>query len=316
MLEVVWHAVGSVLTLCLIVAVGVFLARRGWFGEESRRLLPKLVISVSLPPFLFYTIVTSLTRGELLHFLYGVLVPLGSIVGTFCVSLLLARLLKVETARRGIFYVGCTFSNTIFIGVPVNLALFGESALPYVLLYYFANTVLFWSAGNYLIAASGSRGVEPVFSKATVKQVFSPPMIGFFVGMFVLISGLPMPDFLLSSAKYLGSLTTPLVLISLGVTFYGMRLGGIRLNRELAGILFGRFVVSPLAVLLLSSLVPMPELMRKVFVIQAALPTIASMAVITAYHQGDEKFAAMAVLGTTVLSIVMIPLYMVLVTLL
>ena len=40
----------------------------------------------------------------------------------------------------------------MYIGLPVNLALFGDEALPFVLLYFFANTVFFWTVGNYSIS--------------------------------------------------------------------------------------------------------------------------------------------------------------------
>ncbi len=59
------------------------------------------------------------------------------------------------------------FSNSVFIGVPVSRALFGEAVLPYTLLYYLANTSLFWGRGLPLMrrwggAARGRRQAPPV----------------------------------------------------------------------------------------------------------------------------------------------------------
>ena len=45
-----------------------------------------------------------------------------------------------------------TCSNTIFIGLPINMAIFGSRAVPYVLIYYIANTTFFWTWGVYKIS--------------------------------------------------------------------------------------------------------------------------------------------------------------------
>lgn len=45
-----------------------------------------------------------------------------------------------------------TAANTIFMGLPVNMAVFGEKAIPYALLYYICNTTFFFTIGIMLIA--------------------------------------------------------------------------------------------------------------------------------------------------------------------
>ena len=203
----------------------------------------------------------------------------------------------------------------------MNLALFGEAALPYVLLYYFANTTFFWSIGNYMLAASGEAVVEGtvkkerIFSLATLKRIFAPALVGFLVGVALVFADVKLPAFVADTTRYLGSLTTPLILISLGITFQGMRLADMKLNRELALVLAGRIAVSPLMVILFSWLVPLPDLMRKVFIIQASLPAISSAAVLAGYYRSDEKFTTMTILSSTLLAVVTIPLFMILVSL-
>lgn len=310
---IIYHAVGSVLTLFLIGAVGYLLARKGWFTPEAKALLPRLVMQVSLPAFLFHNISSSFDRDALLHLVYGSLVPFTSISICFGISVFLSRLLRVRQGRQGIFQVGITASNTMFIGVPVNLALFGDQALPYVLLYYFANTTYFWTIGNYVLAADGGKK-EKLISKATLKQVFTPPMIAFLLGICFLILGLKLPAFVQNAVGYLGNLTTPLIIIFLGIMVQAVPFKNIHPDRDLLVILLGRFILSPLIVLLLTFLFPLPELMRKVFIIQAALPTVASLSLLADYYKSDPDFATVVVSATTLFSLAFIPLYMVLLT--
>lgn len=310
--SVAWHAIESVLSLAAVGFLGYVLAGRGWFTDGSTILLARLVTVVTLPIYLFYTIRTSFTHDELIRLASGSLLPFFSIVLTLAASLAAARLLRVPSQRRGPFCCAFSFSNTIFIGLPVNLALFGPQAVPSVLLYYFGNTVLFWTVGNSMIAASGEGERAPLCSKTTLKNIFSPPLIGFILGVTALLLYIPFPPFLERAAQSVGSLTTPLVLICLGVTLRGMALRAIRPDRELVCVLFGRFILCPLLIYALTALFPVPDLMRKVFVIQASLPTIASLSVLAAHYRTDSAYGAVLTATTTLASLVTIPVFMML----
>ena len=47
-----------------------------------------------------------------------------------------ARIFAVKKERRGLFISMFFNSNTIFVGLPINQALFGDASIPYVLIYY------------------------------------------------------------------------------------------------------------------------------------------------------------------------------------
>jgi len=51
--------------------------------------------------------------------------------------------------------------------------------------------------------------------------------------------------------------------------------------------------------------------MKKVFVIQAAMPTMTQIAIVSQAYKADYKYAATMVTVTTMASLVIIPLYMV-----
>lgn len=312
--NIVWHAVQSVLTLCIIGCTGYVLARKGWFTPEAKALLPRLVIQISLPCYMVYNMTNTLTREQLFHLVYGSLVPFASILIAFGLSLAIAPVIKVAPRRRGIFYAGFSASNTMFIGLPVNLALFGEAALPYVLLYYFANCTFFWTVGNYFMAADGEGPKEKLCSISTLRRILSPPMLGFLTGVCLLLLDVRLPAFLHNTVKYMGNLTTPLILIFLGVMLQGVRLRGIRLTLDLACLLLGRFVISPLIIVAITSVFPLPELMRKVFIIQAALPAVASISLLAGYYKTDPEFGTVVVSATTLISMITTPIIMIIVS--
>ena len=75
-------------------------------------------------------------------------------------------------------------------------------------------------------------------------------------------------------------------------------------------LLAGRFIISPLAVLLVAYFVPIPEIMKKVFVIQAALPAMSQATVLARIYEADTEYAALLVSVTTLCAVIAIPIYM------
>lgn len=99
----------------------------------------------------------------------------------------------------------------MFIGLPVNIALFGEESIPFVLLYYLANTSFYWTIGVYEVSRDNPENkVKSPFQLKHVKRIFNPAVIGFLSGIVIVVTGIPIPSFLTNSFRYIGNLTTPL----------------------------------------------------------------------------------------------------------
>lgn len=311
-MEVLLHAISGVLTLILMGLVGCILAKVGWINAQNKALLPKLVNYVSLPLFFIYNITHAFSHDQLLSLITGSIVPFISIACCFVLSIIFARFMS-KKGHRGIFESSFTTSNTIFVGLPVTMALFGEEAIPYTLLYFFANTTFFWTLGNACLQ-SDARGFSfrEMLTISTLKRIFSPPILGFIASLIILIFNIPLPKFFMDTAQYLGNLTTPIALIFIGVTLYSMGLKKIRFNLELSGICLGRFLIAPISMYILAHIFPMPELMYKVFVIMASLPVMIQTVVLSSLYKTDTEYATLVVSATTLLSIITIPIYMVL----
>ncbi|MCD8360157.1 MAG: hypothetical protein LUC29_04845 [Acidaminococcaceae bacterium] len=94
-------------------------------------------------------------------------------------------------------------SNTIFIGLPMTLALFGEEGIPYVMLYYMVNTTMFWVVAVHDMA-SNAGVAAPWLSRKTLKVVLNPPLLGFFAGIILVILDWRLPIPIEASFRYLG----------------------------------------------------------------------------------------------------------------
>ena len=240
----------------------------------------------------------------------GVLLVLVCAIGIRKGAVGMVHLYSQEVQERCV-----TLGLTTHAKIKRNALIFKAVCVPgyiaYVLLYYFASTIFFWTVGNYAISSDGcGDGRERTRLCDNIRHIFSPPMLGFLTGLALVMFKVDLPRFLLDAAKYLGNLTTPLALLFIGVTLQTMDLRRLKLDRDLVLALVGRLVVSPLVVLLLVPLFPIPELMGKVFIMQASLPVLMQAAILSAYYRTDPEFGALMVSLSTLLSALTIPIYM------
>lgn len=307
---VIISAVESILSIALMIMIGYVLTARGWFDKNASKLITKLVCKLSLPALMLSSILSNFDRSKLWHLGIGLVAPFASIALCYLVGKGVAKIIKVEENRRGTFESMFFVSNTIFIGLPVNIALFGEKSIPYVFLYYIANTSFFWTIGAYGISKDGDSRSESIFSIKTLRRIASPPFMGFLIGIILVIFGISLPGFVIDTCKYLGNITTPLAMIFIGITIHSVKIRNIKMDKDVFAVLIGRFIISPLIVFAIAYFMPLPLLMKKVFIIQAAMPVMTNTAIIAKAYNADEKYAAVMIVTSTMASLLFIPLYM------
>lgn len=306
------HALESIFSIIIMVSVGYRLAAIGWLNTQTSQLLPRLVNYVALPTFMIWNIMSTFDHEKFMQMGSGLVIPLISMLIAFVISIAVGKIIRIEPNHKGTFRSMFFASSAIFTGLPVNVALFGEASVPYVLMYSIANAALFWTLGVYCITQDGKAGGYKVLSKQTAKNIFSPPLMGFAVAVILVLLNAQLPKFILDTARYLGSLTTPLSMLFIGLVIYGVNLKKLQLTKDMVALLVGRFVISPLLVIGLAYIVPLPLLMKKVFVIQAAMPAMTQTAILSKTYQADPEYAAISTSATTVAAMIAIPIYMVL----
>ena len=260
---------------------------------------------------MLYTITQRFTAAALLKMLPELRFPALSMVILLGIATAVARIFSVRQDRRGLFISMFFNSNTIFVGLPINQALFGDASIPYVLIYYMCNTTFFWTLGTYLIQRDGE-GEAQFDIRISLKKVFSPPLMGFLLGLVLVILHIKLPAFLASDLQYLGNLTTPLSMIFIGLSVSNAGLKQLTLKKDQFLILLGRFVVAPLLMASIVYWMPLPNLMKQVFIIQSAMPVMTNAPVVARLYGADSDYAAVMVTETTLATMVVIPILMLL----
>lgn len=310
-MDIFLRSISGILVILGMILVGFIIGEKGWFDDKSRGLLAKLVTQVALPCYMLYTITQRFTAADLLIMLPALRFPALSMVILLGIATAVARIFAVRQDRRGLFISMFFNSNTIFVGLPINQALFGDASIPYVLIYYMCNTTFFWTLGTYLIQRDG-KGEAQFDLKTSLKKVFSPPLMGFLLGLVMVMLQIKLPAFLASDLQYLGNLTTPLSMIFIGLSVSHVGVKQLVLGKDQLLILLGRFLVAPLLMASIVYWLPLPSLMKQVFIIQSAMPVMTNAPVVARLYGADSDYAAVMVTETTLATMVVIPILMLL----
>ena len=309
------QSITSIITIVLLIALGYGLKSMQWFDEGFMRGISSLITKVALPASIFVSVLKFLTRDSLISLSSSLIYTLGAVAICYLIAFAPVKIFKIPAGHRGVFINTIANANTIFIGMPLNIALFGEKATPFFLVYYVTNTVSTWAFGASLIANDDPTR-ESSSHKIDWRKIMSPPLVGFIVSIVFLLLAIPVPTFINSALTYTGNLVTPLSLIYIGIVLYDAGLKSIKFDRDTSLALLGRFIISPLvlvALIIIGQHVFGQNLsvgLRQTIIVQSAVPALAVLPILANEAHGDVKYATNVVTTSTLLFVIVIPILM------
>lgn len=304
------HAVASVTIILLLTATGYLCGARGWMKAESKAFISKFLLSLAVPCMCVYGLRSNLTREMLADSVRMLIVPFLCNAVAFALAFALAGLLRLPKRQKGVFIVMCSLSNAMFIGYAMCTQLFGDACVPYVMLFYLANTCYTQTLAMWLIRRSAESG--PATLRESLKFLTSPTVLGVFAGFLIVLLDIQPPPFVMTYLRYMNGLVSPLALLLTGYIIHEIGLDKLRLSRDLAIAMAFRFLLSPAIYILGCSLFGVEGLARDTFIVEAAMPVVTQSVVAAAQYGADERFAAQGAALTTIASFLVIPVLMVL----
>lgn len=290
--------------------LGYFLQVKGWFHDDFGNDLSKLIMNVAMPVSIFVSVLKYLTLEKLISLSGGLVYTFVAFALGYIVAFLSVKVFKVAPGRRGTVINTFVNANTIFIGLPLNIALFGDDALAYFLIYYITNTISTWTLGVFLMTSDSKSGKKKQESHFDWKKLLPAPLLGFIVSVVFLIINIPLPSFVSSTLGYVGGLTTPLSLVYIGIVLAKAGIKTIRFDKDSVVALVGRFIVAPVLMFAVLKLMApgMVTAEYQTFMIQSATPALAVLPILANQGDGDVEFSTNIVTLSTVLFVIVIPI--------
>ena len=300
----------SIIPIIALIVLGYFLQVRGWFHNDFGNDLSKLIMNVAMPVSIFVSVLKYLTLEKLISLSGGLVYTFVAFALGYIVAFLSVKAFKVAPGRRGTVINTFVNANTIFIGLPLNIALFGDDALAYFLIYYITNTISTWTLGVFLMTSDSKSGKKKQESHFDWKKLLPAPLLGFIVSVVFLIINIPLPSFVSSTLGYVGGLTTPLSLVYIGIVLAKAGIKTIRFDKDSIVALVGRFIVAPVLMFVVLKLMApgMVTAEYQTFMIQSATPALAVLPILANQGDGDVEFSTNIVTLSTVLFVIVIPI--------
>jgi len=305
----------SVAEIVIVIALGYWLRSSGRLGDEFKENISFIIMKIALPASIFVSVLKYLTRDKLSTLTGGLVFAFASFVCSYLIAWILTKVFRIRKGRRGTFINMFANANTIFIGLPLNMALFGTKSLPYFLVYYVMNTISTWAVGVFFISAD-----DPTVEKGTKKdfnwkKLLPAPLVGFLVSLVFLLLAIPVPEWIDKTLDMVGGIVTPMSLIYIGIILADAGLKSIGFDRDTILALLGRFIFAPAImigfVLLGKSMGnALPSLESSTLIIQAAAPGLAVLPILVGQSHGDVEYATNVVTTSTVLFVVVVPILM------
>lgn len=303
-----FFAVASIVApIFFIIAVGFVVRHLKLLTAEADVSILRLVINVLLPCLALDVIVgnEALRRPENLFLppLAGFLsVALGYglsrwVAGWIGLSSLPAR-------RTFAFTTG--IQNYGYFPLPLVLTLFGREAAGVLFGFSLGVDLCLWTIGIMML--TGRRGWS------ALRQAVNVPVVVIILAMVLNLSGAGewIPQWVDKTWTMLGACAVPLALLLTGATFADFSAPGqlIRGKAIMGASLVLRLGILPLCILGAAIFLPMGEDLRRVLIVQAAMPAAVAPMAIARHYGGDAAVGLKVVLASTVAGLLTIPLWL------
>lgn len=277
----------------LLIVVGAFLRNRGVIDDSFIASGSRFVFAVGMPTLLFFSMLGA-SPSNLMSWQMPLFFAAGILL-TFGFAWWLSGRAKVPEYERGIFIQIAFRGNTGVFSLALVVNMFGDEGVVIGGVLASITSVMF----NVLaeIALSRYQKDYTISHKELFGTIVRNPMIvGVVAGIIVNLIGLPIPSQVVTTGKYLGSVTLPLALLCIGGSLATSR---FILPRRISLAIAVKVFISPVVLTCLAALLGFSEHEQLYLFLFFGAPVAASAYVVSVAHGSDGKVTANAIATST-----------------
>jgi malate permease and related proteins len=296
-----------VVPVFVLIGVGAVVRRLHWIEGDAETSLIRLVVNVCYPCLIFESVAGNValqSPGNLL------LPPFVGFAVTWIgirIAFLAARSigLHVGTGMRT-FALTVGVANYGYLPIPIMEAIWGPESRGVLLVHNVGVEAALWTVGVLVLSGQSLR--------EGWRKLVSPIVITLVVAVFFNLARLTplLPGVLTTTIHTLAVCAIPLGLIMTGVNLanYLHEPRTLFDARVTSAAMVVRLGILPVLILVLAKFLPCSIELKRVLVVQAAMPTAVIPIIIAKLYGGHPRTAVQIVLGTTALGIFVIPLWL------
>jgi len=298
------------LEIALFIAAGFLIGKLNFLPEKFDKGLSRLVINVLLPCLIVHSLNIEFDPEQLKKLAQTLLISVGTLAFLFIMGQVFFYFCSKDASGRVVRY-GMLFSNFTFFGFPLVEALYGASGLFFFTVFTLPVRIIYYISPIFLFKPESDNGDNKT-KPLSLRGIFTPPVIAIFVGLALYFGNVRLPDFLSHALNSAAGACSPLGLFLCGIVLSRLEVKRILHSPKILLLLFGRALIAPLCVILISLLLGIEPLLVKIAVMYASLPASSLMPTFALKYEGSYETAAIGSVGvftTTVICIVTLPLW-------
>lgn len=299
-----WELLLLILPIFILIGMGAGARRVGWLTEQADASLLKLVVNLLYPCLIFENVLGNPALRDPANIVAPPLVGYVTMACGIGASLYAGRLFGLERGRGlRTFGYAVGIYNFGYIPIPLMEGLFGRESLGVLLVYNMGCEAAIWTVGILVLSGGTLR--------EGWRRLFNVPLLALVAALAG--NAVHVEDYLppaLHTAIGMGAATAiPLGLLLIGASLmdYMGRPSQLFSVRVTGGACLMRLALLPMTFLTLAWLLPVSTELKRVILVQAAMPAGILSIVIAKHYGGQPLTAVQVVLGTTVVGLFAIP---------
>lgn len=210
-------AIETIIPIFMIIALGAFAQRQGFFPQAFLGPANRLVFYLAIPAMIFRAISRS-SLGDEMN-VTVLTVTLASVALAFLLAMVLCRIIGVQGRIRGTFVQSAFHGNLGYIGLAVIFYYMGDQGLARGsiiagLIMILQNFLAVLALQLYGEKTQTGNGVKRFFGRIFI----NPVILAAFLGIGYAYLSLPMPVVVDRSLKILSGLALPMALLLIGAS--------------------------------------------------------------------------------------------------
>ena len=292
-------ALGVVLPVFSLIAIGWAVGRKGVLPDNAVDVLNGFVVRLALPVLLFQ-FVAEADWKTLWHPGFAAAFALGvaSVFGLTYIGY--AR--GGSVADRSIASLAAAYANTAFMGIPISVALFGQTGMAAAVVASLLTVGAIFAIAILLVEIDvhRSKGWAQASAGVAISLARNPLVSGPILGGVWALGGLPLPAPVHQLLSLLGAAASPVALVTIGLFLAAMPRSADK--APVAPLVVMKLFVQPLVTAFFVWLLAVPAPWGGLAILIAALPTGTGPFMVAKLYEHEAALTARVILITTILS--------------
>ncbi len=297
----------TILPVFAMIALGVGLRRTQLITETAEASLFNLVVMVATPCLIFESVATNPALRQPDNLLLPPLLGFGLTLLSMAIGWYVARGLGL-TIGHGLrtFALAVGLTNYGYLPLPLMDAMFGPESRAVLLVHNVGLEAAIWTGGILVVS-----GLSPL---AGWRKLINAPVISLLLAVAANLTGVAdhLPQLVMNFVHALAVCAIPLGLIMTGVSLQPHLSDPKQLVNPRVTLIAWllRLGVLPLLLLAAARWVPCSLELKRVLVVQAAMPSAVVSVIVARVYGGQPLVAVQITLGTTALALFTIPFWL------